>query len=294
MTRRQVLAAGPLLAAKRLAWSQEPAIEPGEKPVEFICPMDPDVRSPRPARCPRCGMKLVAGIPDFLEYRVELQSTPRLVRAGIPATLQFRVLEPAAPTPAHTRPSVARPVRDFEVIHEKLFHLFILSEDLRVFAHEHPVKDFGPEFELTWTFPQPGLYRLMCDYYPRSGTPQITVKTLIVGPGPGNPIAALESNTQVKLALEPDRPVAGMRTRLYFHLEPAAGWKPWLGAWGHLLVASADTVDLIHAHPFLVTPGERMQFNVIFPRPGKHRVWVQFDRNDLVNSAAFDVDVVSL
>ena len=34
------------------------------------CPMDPDVRSMQPGRCPRCGMTLTPGIPDGLEYRV--------------------------------------------------------------------------------------------------------------------------------------------------------------------------------------------------------------------------------
>ena len=256
--------------------------------------MDPDVRSTQPARCPRCGMKLVAGIPDYVEHYVDLKTVPPRLVAGQPAVLQFTVMDPR---PAKTAPGARpapRPVRDFEVIHEKLFHLFILSEDLTVFAHEHPEKDFGPEFELTWTFPKAGHYRLMCDYYPRGATPQITLKSLFVGPGEELPVPPLTANTEVRLVTEPETPVAGMRTRLYFSLAPAAGWKPWLGAWGHLLVASADTVDLIHTHPFLLHGADRMQFNVIFPRPGRHRLWVQFEREDVVNSVAFDVEVVSI
>jgi len=275
LTRRSFLAAGAL-AAQELA-------EPPEKPVEFICPMDPDVRQKGPGRCPRCNMKLVAGLPDPIEFRVDL-AAPRPIRAGKSATLRFHVIHP----------KTGKPVRDFEIVHEKLFHLFLVSEDLEVFDHVHPEKDFGPEFTLDYAFPKPGMYRLMCDYYPLGATPQITVKTLFVAPGPGGAIPPLPSNTRVNLRTEPEKPVAGEKTRLYFTLSPANDLVPWLGAWGHVLLASADTVDLIHTHPFIADGGERMQFNVIFPRPGRHRVWVQFERAGVVNTARFDVPVSEL
>jgi hypothetical protein len=98
----------------------------------------------------------------------------------------------------------------------------------------------------------------------------------------------------VELRTEPEQPIAGMKTRLYFQLSPDKGLVPWLGAWGHLLAASADTIDLIHTHPFLADGVARMQFNVIFPRPGRHRVWVQFDREGVVNTVPFDVTAAAL
>src|SRR6185369_14562645 len=33
-----------------------------EERVEFVCPMDRDVRTLAPGKCPKCGMKLVAGL----------------------------------------------------------------------------------------------------------------------------------------------------------------------------------------------------------------------------------------
>lgn len=299
LTRRRWFAAAGLAAATGapsvLLAQDKPAAalpatdEPPEKPVEFLCPMDPDVREKKPGRCPRCGMKLVAGLPDPIEFRVEMTTSPRRIRAGEPVRLKFRVVHP----------ETGKPVRDFELIHEKLFHLFLLSADLDDFAHEHPVKDFGPDFELEWTFAKPGMYRLMCDYYPLGATPQITVKTLFVdAPRAGAPAPAARpsppSNTNVDLRLEPAEPIAGLRTRLYFTLRPHEWLVPWLGAWGHVLAASADTIDLIHTHPFLASGGERMQFNVIFPRAGKHRIWIQFDRQGVLNTARFEVSVKTL
>ena len=78
---------------------------------------------------------------------------------------------------------------------------------------------------------------------------------------------------------------------LFFNVEPAHGLEPYLGAWGHLLVASADLIDMIHTHPFLASGGAAMQFNVTFPRPGLYRLWAQFQRNGEVNTAVFTVDV---
>ncbi len=35
-----------------------------------------------------------------------------------------------------------------------------------------------------------------------------------------------------------------------------------------------------------------MQFNLFFPRPGMHRIWLQFQRKGVVNTAAFNLPIV--
>ena len=61
---------------------------------DFVCPMDREVRSKAPGVCPRCGMKLVAGLPDPMEFPLEFRAVPRSIPAGRPVTLEFRVLHP--------------------------------------------------------------------------------------------------------------------------------------------------------------------------------------------------------
>ena len=39
----------------------------------FYCPMDPDVRALRAGKCARCGMTLVEGVPDIVEYPLDLK-----------------------------------------------------------------------------------------------------------------------------------------------------------------------------------------------------------------------------
>jgi hypothetical protein len=56
-----------------------------------------------------------------------------------------------------------------------------------------------------------------------------------------------------------------------------------------MLVASEDLIDMMHTHPLIADGSQQIQFSVVFPRPGMYRVWVQFQRNGIVNTAHFDV-----
>src|SRR5689334_14496138 len=232
-----------------------PEISPGEAPVEFVCPMDPGVRSGNPGKCPRCGMALVPGIPEIAEYPVMLEMRPAAPRPGQRVRLAFSV----------RHPKTGSRVTDFELVHEKLYHLFIVSQDLQFFVHDHPRLSRGGVFDYETVFPKTGMYRLLSDFYPRRGTPQLIASTVIV---PGGPVSAgthlksdltrttkAASNMEVSLTLEPPQPIAGMKTLLFFHLDPANGLEQYLGAWGHMLAASEDLVDMIHNHPFLADGG---------------------------------------
>src|SRR5262249_30914783 len=156
-----------ILLASLAAFAQEPA--PNAKPPApmFVCPMDPEVRSLNPGKCPRCGMTLVAGIPQPVEDPMQFKAEPRQIPAGHDLTLAFRVLDPKS----------GEPVKRFEIVHEKLFHLFLVSQDLDYFAHVHP--DFQPDgwFRLKTRLPKPGTYRLLADFDPIGGTPQLAART---------------------------------------------------------------------------------------------------------------------
>ena len=267
-------------------------------PIEYVCPMDRDIRSKTPGVCPRCGMKLLPGIPEFREYPLTLTTQPSVLKAGEKVRLSFQVGDP----------DTRKPVRDFEIVHEKLYHLFVISQDLQFFAHVHPEMQPDGSFQLDLSFPKPGFYRVLNDFYPASGTPQLVSKALMV-PGPGFALAFANlepdvapqksENLEVELVTEPRQPISGMQTLLFFRLTPKDGIEPLLGAMGHMLAASSDLIDLIHDHPVQVTePANeqylQIQFDVIFPREGVHRVWVQFQRRGVVNTVAFNVPVKQL
>src|SRR5205807_9779044 len=119
------------LAAAASAIAQTRPVSPAdatqaEPPVEFICPMHPDVHSSQPGHCPRCGMDLVANLPDRLDYPLSLKLNPSRIRPGRELQMAFTV----------TDPKTGKQVTDFQVIHEKLYHIFIVSQDLHYFVHD--------------------------------------------------------------------------------------------------------------------------------------------------------------
>ncbi|HUA87195.1 MAG TPA: heavy metal-binding domain-containing protein [Bryobacteraceae bacterium] len=266
--------------------------------VEFVCPMDKDVRSKTPGKCPRCGMTLVANLPDPREFPVHITTTPRVLEANQDIELAFRIEDP----------QTNRSVREFVIMHEKLFHLFLVSQDMQFFRHVHPQIQPDGSFKLKVNFPHAGEYRVLSDFYPQGATPQLISNTLFVrGDGfklePAKLTADLApkktENLDIELVTDPPQPLAGFKTLLFFKLKPNDGIEPYIGAWGHMLAASSDLIDLIHTHPFLVTDPEngaykQIQFNLIFPRAGVYRVWTQFQRKGVVNTVVFNIPVKDL
>ena len=265
-----------------------------QQAIEFTCPMDRDVRSQTPGKCPRCGMTLVANLPEPAAYPVDLRINPPQIPSGRPIALEFRVADP----------ETGAPVKQFEIVHEKLFHLFIVSQDLQYFAHVHPEFD-GAVFRLNTSLPKPGTYRLLADFYPTGSTPQLVPKTITTA-GYTIPLEAAiprlapdlspqrGENLEVRLKLDPPQPLAGKKTMLFVRLTPAEGLEPYIGAWAHLLAVSDDLVDTIHEHPFIAGGGPDMQFNIFFPREAAYRVWIQFQRKGVVNTVAFTIPVSAL
>jgi hypothetical protein len=281
------------LAALVVGQTNSPSLPPAATPPrDYVCPMDPDIRSAAPGKCPRCGMNLLLGIPEPVEYPLHLTLSPRAPKPSDRVDLNFTV----------TDPKTGAAVTQFEMVHEKLFHMFIVSQDLEFFVHDHPTVSEAGTFRYSAMLPKAGMYRVLADYYPANGTPQLTAKTIFV-PGSGwhipqpmappGPDLALKhtANMEVELATEPASPVAGFKTMLFFRVKPGEGLEPYLGAWGHMLAASDDLIDLIHTHPFLADGGPQIQFNIIFPRARTYRLWAQFQRKGVVNTAVFTIPV---
>ena len=267
----------------------------GDELPPFYCPMDVGERSYIGGKCPKCGMAMVLGIPEAIEYRVELSVHPPRVVPGETVELQFEILEPY-----HDHR-----VTDFQVVHDKKFHLLFVHHELEIFRHEHPLLGDDGIFRLYTQFPKPGVYRLLADFYPAGSTPQmvpVTVTTEGFDDSLEVSLPRLKAdlatktgdNLAISLRTEPPAPIAGFKTLLFFTLDTAEGLEKFLGAWAHMLAVSGDLVDMVHAHPAIADGGPRIQMNVIFPRPGMYRVWIQTQRNGRVNTIPFTVPVKEL
>lgn len=282
-----------------------PVMRRADRPdSEYWCAMHADVRATAPGACDRCGMPLVPVRPHvdggyWLDARLE----PRGVRPGQPATLRLVVREPRTRTV----------VRQFETVHERPFHLFVVSEDLQEFSHVHPSAQPDGSLALPLELPRAGSYRLFADFLPVGGTPQMIGKTVIVGTsaldarGPEARPLALEPTVKtaqgmrIRMHYESGALVAGDPSLLAFTLEDAASGlpiddlEPFLGAWGHMFIVGNDLSDAVHSHPtapLSTPPGSKIYFHQRFPKAGSYRLWAQFQRAGSVTTVAFTVDVI--
>lgn len=265
----------------------------------YLCPMHPDVRGRAGEACPICHMSLVpAGANDYRSYEVDVEMSPRAVRPGQAARVRFVVRDPRT----------HHAVRNFEVVHERVFHLFVVGRDLDYFAHVHPALRRSGELDIDVAVPKEGAYQLIADFVPSGGAPQLVQKAFTtagyaarLGEVPG--LAADRADKVVRGArvnlTMPDA-VAGREQLITFELSDAATGRPiddlepFLGATGHLLLASADLEVVAHSHPVAEISGRagpNVVFQVLFPRAGMYRMWAQFQRRGDVLTVPFTVPV---
>jgi hypothetical protein len=278
---------------------------------QYLCPMHPDIVSREPGTCRKCGMALVAGTPlDAVDYRLELTTAPAAIAAGRPARFTFAIFHPV---------TGAR-VTDFAVVHDRPYHLFVVSQDFTHFEHLHPEQGPDGSFSIDLTLPRSGYYRLYSDFLPIGGGPQVIAQTVVTARFDGDIVASLArlepdrslsktaGSTVVELRIDPAELVAGRIVPLTFHLSDRASGRPvsdlerYLGAWGHALVLSEDGIEYIHAHPAELLPdlettlkggagGPDVTFEALFPKAGRYRIWLQFQRQGRTATAWFTVAV---
>lgn len=227
-------------------------------------------------------------------YVVDLQTSPGVLRERAPVQLEITVRDAAS----------GAPVKELLSTHEAIFHLYIVSEDLRYFAHEHPHRDADGALRLETSLPHGGVYRLLSEYQPAGAATQFSEGSLLVSnsatpitsPAPAEPrtaTAVAGPTVLVSLRTEPSPPQTGIKTPLIFTLRPAEGLEKFHGDWGQLLVVSDDLIDVIRAEPAFVNAGQ-MQFNVYFPRPRRYRLWMEYRHSGVLHRERLDLDVEEL
>ncbi|MEA2206898.1 MAG: hypothetical protein QOE77_3674 [Blastocatellia bacterium] len=263
---------------------------------EFTCLMHVEVREAQPGVCPKCGMPLTRLEPSVHgEYKLDMASDPKRPRPGEKVRLRFAISNPLS----------GEPVKDYVVTHEKLFHLFIVSQDLSEYQHIHPQLNPDGTFSVDTALPRTGSYKVHADFFPKGGRPQVIHREIVTAgyvPKGSLPLRSLAPDRTLgktldgmKIVLEPGGPlVAGALIPLTYRLtdadtgQPVRNLEPYLGAWGHTLILSADQSDYLHTHPSemltsgvepaVLRGGPTVEFKAMFPAAGDYRIWTQFQR----------------
>jgi len=283
-------------------------LEVVQQTAEYTCTMHPEIRTNAPGTCPKCEMTLVPVVPAVAEdFNLRLDSTPKSPKVNEKVKLRFSIFNPRT----------GEQVKYFYMQHDKLFHLFIVSQDMNEFQHIHPTLERDGSFTIETVLPMAGNYKIYSDFYPHEGAPQVLQTNLTTAGYTKDLMAAAPRLTpdtnltktldgmKIELKLEPDTIIAGQRVALKYHLtdektgQPIRDLAPYLGAWGHTLILSEDQTDYVHSHPEEVVPdtpdklklrgGPDATFNAFFPEPATYRIWTQFLRGETLTTVSFTV-----
>ena len=297
--------------------STQPSLDASEladdEEVAWVCPMHADYTANGEGKCPRCGMALVKATPfDTRDYHLDFQTIPAVPRAGEKVTLKFKV----------SHPGTGETVQKFELVHDRPYHLFVISQDMQFFQHVHPEPGEDGTWSLDVTLPKDGYYEVLSDFMPSGGAAQFLARPLVTAGYSGDligesahlvpDVSRSQSSGDLTASVDfsPQEFVAGAYGHLTFHLTDTASRQPvkdlqtYLGAFGHMLIMGEDMVDYVHSHPSETLPdgvdaetvrgGPDVMFEGLMPKPGRYRAWTQFRYHDQVRTFVTTFEVLEV
>lgn len=186
----------------------------------------------------------------------------------------------------------SRPVREFEVAHEKRMHFIVVRRDLTSFQHLHPTM----RSDGTWTaqvdLARGGAYRVFADFTREGEQRTLGADVHVGGPYRPKPLPQPETTARtedgVLVSLETEGVEAGHEGRVRFEVRDGRELvddrlQPYLGAKGHLVALREGDLAYLHTHP----EGDELAFMAEYPSAGSYRLFVQFRYEGRVQTAAF-------
>jgi hypothetical protein len=222
-----------------------------------------------------------------------LDLAERLLPAGPATPVEFRILG-----------ADGEPVSDYDTDHDVDLHLIAVRRDLTGFQHVHP--ELGADG--VWRVPlalAPGAWRLFADFTPATLGENLTLGADLSVPGeyvpaelPAESLTTEVDGFTVVLtgSLEPGR-TSELTLSVSRDGRPVTDLEPYLGAFGHLVVLRDGDLGYLHAHPVsgaggaAAPPGPHIRFTATAPSAGDYRLFLDFQHDGVVRTAAFTVAV---
>jgi hypothetical protein len=210
------------------------------------------------------------------------------LRRNAPTTLSFRVDD-----------GNGRPVRDFQVEHEKRMHMIVVRRDGKGFQHLHPTMDANGTWSTQLTLPEAGAYRVFADFKRGDRAHTLAADLVVDGTADYEPLPAPATTAttadgyEVRLDEQPVR--AGREADLRFTVTrdgKTVRTEPYLGAGGHLVALREGDLAYLHVHP---GEGEQrdtaVPFMTEFTTAGTYRLYLQFKHAGRIHTAEFTQQV---
>lgn len=182
-------------------------------------------------------------------YVMDLAIEPNAADAGKEVALNFSVKD-----------KDGKPFKNLKIVHEKLVHLLIVSDDLAFFDHVHPEIQTDGNFKLNYKFPAGGVYKLYADFTPENSPQIVNVFDVPVG-GEKRAKTSLVADKEFTKTVDGltftmktnDELKAAKGLTLNFYVKDADGktvtdLQPYLGAMAHFVVISEDGSKFLHVH----------------------------------------------
>ena len=179
-----------------------------------------------------------------------------------------------------------RPVRDYDIGHEKRMHFIVVRRDFEDFQHLHPrLADGG-----TWTqrvkFAHGGSYRVFADFERAGEQHTLGADVHVSGdvrpaplPAPQRTVRS-DGGLEVALRARDGRVEFDVRDGRVLVNERLDSY---LGAKGHLVALRQADLAYLHTHP----DGDELAFDTTYPTAGAYRLFVQFSYEGRIHTAAF-------
>jgi hypothetical protein len=199
-----------------------------------------------------------------------------------------------------------RPVRDFEVEHERRMHLIVVRRDGHGFQHLHPELGEDGRWRTTLTVPDAGAYRVFADFSREGEAWTLAADLVVDGPADYRPLPPATATTTTEdgytVSLAAGQTRAGQDAKLRFTVTRdgrTVHTEPYLGAGGHLVALREGDLAYLHVHPGGTVPTRtprptttRSRSSARSRARGRYGLYLQFKHDGRVHTAAFTREVV--
>lgn len=235
------------------------------------------------------------------DYAIEVVTSP--VQFGAGETVQLRIVIKDKQT--------QQPWGQYSVVNEKLLHLIAISEDMQQYEHLHPEYVGNGEFSVEYTPPIESTYYLYAEFAPNATTEALARSVIATKAAPAvGTVAKLTEQARVQQSgqyivdLDADQKLYANKTyKLSFQVRDSVSgtavtsFEPYLGVMGHLAIVHEDKETYLHVHPTSAfsrsdsdsATGRSIDFSAQFPKPGMYRMYLQFQREGRLQTAAYTV-----
>jgi DMSO/TMAO reductase YedYZ heme-binding membrane subunit len=207
----------------------------------------------------------------------------------------------------------------FKKIYGKVVHMIIVDSELKYFTHIHP-EQTANGFTIKTQLPKEGRYHIYLDFQPFGAIEQQIAHTVFVGDVEKPALSTATPDTNLtktfgdyEVTLKYPTPLksaeisVGQQVFTYTIKDAKTkqgitNLKPYLEAFGHLVMINQQTFDYVHVHPrdLTVPPpdsngGPTVEFMPIgiygAIKPGIYRVFGQFNPDNKLFTSDFTVEI---